>query len=60
MGLTNGTILKATVDMPQVNLRTGQMFAIYWNGEYVRACGLTWLIDSLIEEINIGYWQLVC
>ncbi len=57
-GLENGTVLKTTGDMPQVNLRDGQMFAVYWDGEYVRACGMTWLIETLTDEINAGFWQL--
>ena len=56
--LSNGTVLKAMVDMPQVNLKAGQMFVIYWDGQCVRGCGLAWLMDSLVEEINVGYWQL--
>jgi len=58
-GLDNGTTLAATSDMPWFGINVGQQFGIFWDGEFIRAGGLSWSIDGLSKEIDAGYWEII-
>lgn len=58
LGLTNGSILSPVDDMPFFGLSAGQKFSIVWNGQYIRAGGLTWSVEQLQKEINAKYWNI--
>lgn len=58
LGLENGTVLRPAKDMPWCGLKANQEFTINWDGKYVRAGGLTWLVENLSKEIEAGIWQI--
>lgn len=58
MELKNGTTLKALADFPWLGIEINKKFQIAWGGEYVRAGGLTWSVQQLIEEIEYGHWLI--
>ncbi len=58
LNLQNGATLKPNKDMPWFGLKYGQEFVINYDGEVVRAGGLSWGVEQLVIEINKGFWQV--
>lgn len=59
LGLRNFTYLKSNEDQFWAGIKKEQVFSIIWDGAYVRADGLTWSVERIIDEIKLGYWTIV-
>lgn len=56
--LTNGSLLRSVEAMSWAGLEKDQVFAIHFDGEYIRAGGLTWGVDQICNEIDTGIWEV--
>lgn len=57
-GLQQMSNLIAQKDYPFFGLSQSESFPVFYDKQYIRYSGLTWDIEGLTNEIDLGYWQV--